>query len=85
MVDGFVGALRERVRQARAALAAAHANEDPYAAAVAADELDDAVRVARGHGVDVGPEDGAEAGAAEDAGGMGAGAVDAGPEARGEE
>ena len=47
----FVEAARERVRAARAALAAAMEDEDAYAAAVAQDELDDALRVARWHGV----------------------------------
>ncbi|MEU3981413.1 hypothetical protein AB0F77_15085 [Streptomyces sp. NPDC026672] len=61
----FGEALLERVRQARLTLAAALAAEDVYAVAVARDELDDAVRLARGNGVDVGPldaETGAEAG-----------------------
>jgi hypothetical protein len=51
----FVEALLERVRQARAALGVALEAEDAYSVAVAQDELDDAVRVARRHGVDVGP------------------------------
>lgn len=51
----FAEALLERVRQARGVLEAALAAEDAYAVAVAQDELDDAVRVARRHGVDVGP------------------------------
>ncbi|KOU74164.1 hypothetical protein ADK57_08265 [Streptomyces sp. MMG1533] len=46
-------ALLARVRAARLGLAAAVAAEDPYAAAVAQDELDDAVRFARRHGLDV--------------------------------
>ncbi|MFG2549507.1 hypothetical protein [Streptomyces sp. NPDC048581] len=49
----FAEALLERVRQARVALEAALEAEDTYAVAVAQDELDDAVRVARRHGVDV--------------------------------
>ncbi|MGO4754278.1 hypothetical protein AB4212_37710 [Streptomyces sp. 2MCAF27] len=49
----FAEALLERVRQARAALEAALEAEDAYAVAVAEDELDDAVRVARELGVDV--------------------------------
>ncbi|MCQ8835051.1 hypothetical protein [Streptomyces malaysiensis] len=49
----FAEALLERVRQARAALEEALESEDAYAVAVAEDELDDAVRVARGLGVDV--------------------------------
>lgn len=48
-----VEALLARVRAARAGLAAAVAAEDPYAVAVAQDELDDAVRFARRHGLDV--------------------------------
>ncbi|MGW7547131.1 hypothetical protein ACWGKQ_39430 [Streptomyces sp. NPDC054770] len=53
-MDTVVEALLSRVRAARAALAAARAAEDPYAVAVAQDELDDAVRFARRHGLDVG-------------------------------
>ncbi len=60
MIDGVevgvgtvVEALLARVRAARAALAAAREAEDPYAVAVAQDELDDAVRFARRHGLDV--------------------------------
>ncbi|MGW3565127.1 hypothetical protein ACWDSL_14740 [Streptomyces sp. NPDC000941] len=49
----FAEALLERVRQARAALEAALEAEDAYAVAVAQDELDDAVRVARELGVGV--------------------------------
>ncbi|MDW6066009.1 hypothetical protein SAZ11_59865 [Streptomyces sp. FXJ1.4098] len=49
----FAEALLERVRQARAALEAALEAEDAYAVAVAEDELDDAVRVARELGVGV--------------------------------
>jgi archaeosine-15-forming tRNA-guanine transglycosylase len=49
----FAEALLERVRQARASLETAVAAEDAYLVAVAQDELDDAVRVARRHGVDV--------------------------------
>ncbi|WP_262703352.1 MULTISPECIES: hypothetical protein [Streptomyces] len=49
----FAEALLERVRQARGALEAALESEDVYAVAVAQDELDDAVRVARQLGVDV--------------------------------
>lgn len=46
-------ALLARVRAARAGLAAAVNAEDAYAVAVAQDELDDAVRLARRHGLDV--------------------------------
>jgi hypothetical protein len=52
-VDAVVEALLARVRAARAGLATAEAAEDPYAVAVAQDELDDAVRFARRHGLDV--------------------------------
>nr|QIY76200.1 hypothetical protein HEP84_52180 [Streptomyces sp. RLB1-33] len=52
-VGAVVEALLARVRAARAGLAAAVADEDAYAVAVAQDELDDAVRVARGYGLDV--------------------------------
>ncbi|OPF70683.1 hypothetical protein VT50_0236080 [Streptomyces antioxidans] len=49
----FAEALLGRVRQAQAALEAALEAGDAYAVAVAEDELDDAVRVARQVGVDV--------------------------------
>ncbi|MCD7442330.1 hypothetical protein K4B79_29435 [Streptomyces lincolnensis] len=52
-MGGFVEAARERVRDAHTALAAARKAEDAYATAVAQDELDDALRVARGHGISV--------------------------------
>jgi len=52
-VGTAVEALLARVRAARAGLAAAVAAGDPYAVAVAQDELDDAVRLARGYGLDV--------------------------------
>ena len=48
-------ALLARVRAARAALAAALTAADAYAVAVAEDELDDAIRLARRHGVDTEP------------------------------
>ncbi|MEU9450345.1 hypothetical protein [Streptomyces sp. NPDC048277] len=47
-------ALLARVREARAALAAAVRAADAYAVAVAEDELEDAIRLARRHGLDVG-------------------------------
>ncbi|MCX5328049.1 MULTISPECIES: hypothetical protein [unclassified Streptomyces] len=53
-------ALLARVRAARAGLAAAVEAEDPYAVAVAQDELDDAVRFARRHGLDVTVEEAGE-------------------------
>ncbi|WP_416979774.1 hypothetical protein [Streptomyces sp. T028] len=46
-------ALLARVSAARAGLAAALDAGDAYAVAVAEDELDDAVRLARRHGLDV--------------------------------
>ncbi|MGW1785941.1 hypothetical protein ACWCQQ_43715 [Streptomyces sp. NPDC002143] len=52
-MGGFVEAVRERVREARDRLAAALEAEDAYEVAVAQDELDDAVRVARRHGINV--------------------------------
>jgi hypothetical protein len=52
-VSTVAEALLARVRAARAGLAAAVAAEDPYAVAVAQDEVDDAVRFARRHGLDV--------------------------------
>ncbi|QOV34031.1 hypothetical protein IM697_28155 [Streptomyces ferrugineus] len=55
-MGGFAEALRERVRAARAALAVAVEAEDAYEVAVAQDELDDAVRVAWRHGIDVGAD-----------------------------
>ncbi|MCD9194335.1 hypothetical protein [Streptomyces albireticuli] len=48
----FAEAMRQRVRDARAALALARAEGDAYGTAVAADELDDALRTAHRHGVD---------------------------------
>jgi hypothetical protein len=43
----------ERVRVARARLAAAQADDDAFEEAQAAEELEDALRVARDHGVRV--------------------------------
>ncbi|MEV4437249.1 hypothetical protein [Streptomyces sp. NPDC049555] len=54
-MSAFAEAMRERVRNARAALAAARAAGDVYAAAVAEDELDDALWLARAHGVETDP------------------------------
>ncbi|MDX2966373.1 hypothetical protein [Streptomyces acidiscabies] len=53
LVGGFAKALRERVRAARARVAAAVREGDAYERAVAEDELDDALRIARAHGVSV--------------------------------
>ena len=47
----FAEALLARVRAAEAGLAAAVAADDVYAVAAAQDEVDDAVRVARDHGL----------------------------------
>ncbi|MDN3027162.1 hypothetical protein [Streptomyces sp. S.PB5] len=55
-MGGFTEAARRRVRAARAALTTALEAEDAYATAVAQDELDDAVRLAHRHGIDVGVE-----------------------------
>ncbi|GAQ58484.1 hypothetical protein [Streptomyces acidiscabies] len=55
-VGGFVEALRERVRQARVRVRAAERAGDAYERAVAEDERDDALRIARAHGVDVAEE-----------------------------
>jgi hypothetical protein len=51
VVGGFTEAVLERIRLARVRLAAAHEAGDAYEAAVAADELDDALRIAHQHGV----------------------------------
>ncbi|WP_411126911.1 hypothetical protein [Streptomyces sp. x-19] len=51
-MGGFAESVRERVRAARAAVEAARAADDPAALAVAEDELDDALRIARGVGID---------------------------------
>ncbi|KUL33430.1 hypothetical protein ADL22_33345 [Streptomyces sp. NRRL F-4489] len=66
-MGGFAESVRERVRAARAAVEAAQAADDAYALAVAQDELDDALRIARSVGVDPdrGTGDAARGGAAE--------------------
>ncbi|MEK2473874.1 hypothetical protein [Streptomyces noursei] len=51
-MGGFAESVRERVRAARAAVEAARAADDAYALAVAEDELDDALRIAHGIGID---------------------------------
>ncbi|MFB7292383.1 hypothetical protein [Actinacidiphila glaucinigra] len=58
-MDDFADALRQRVREARAAIEVALEAEDPYGVAVAQDDLDDALRIAGAHGVDVDPDSGA--------------------------
>ncbi|HEY3482587.1 MAG TPA: hypothetical protein VGL02_27190 [Streptomyces sp.] len=50
-MGGFAELMRERVRLAAAAVTAARQAGDAYTLAVAEDELDDAVRIARLHGV----------------------------------
>jgi hypothetical protein len=60
-MSGFAEAMRARVREARSALAAALEADDAYVVAVAQGELDDAVRIARRHGVDPGTDTGAGA------------------------
>ncbi|MHC5905586.1 hypothetical protein ACVNF4_17045 [Streptomyces sp. S6] len=55
-MSGFAEALRERVRAARERLAAALREDDAYETAVAQDELDDALRIARAHGVETGED-----------------------------
>jgi hypothetical protein len=57
-VGSYVEAMLERVQEARAGLAVALAAEDAYEVAVAQDELDDAVRLARRSGVDVEVDEG---------------------------
>lgn len=66
----FAAAVRHRVREAHAALEAAIESEDAYAAAVAADEVDDALRIAREHGIATDPAQGT--------GGAGNGVAEAG-------
>nr|WP_254710282.1 hypothetical protein [Streptomyces lunaelactis] len=58
VVGGFVEAVLERVRDARAAVQAALEAEDAYGVAVAQEELDDALRLASDHGIDVRAEEG---------------------------
>ncbi|MFF7153922.1 hypothetical protein [Streptomyces sp. NPDC008139] len=63
-MDGFAEAMLERVRVAREAVAAAGRAGDAYALAVACDELDDALRIARANGVEADlPEEGGSGGA----------------------
>ncbi|MEU9113226.1 hypothetical protein AB0D04_15935 [Streptomyces sp. NPDC048483] len=59
-MGGFAESVRERVHAARAAVEAARTADDAYALAVAEDELDDALRVARNVGID--PDGGTAAG-----------------------
>ncbi|MDX6350935.1 MAG: hypothetical protein QOF84_5725 [Streptomyces sp.] len=78
----FANAVRHRVREAHAALAAAIESEDAYAAAVAADEVDDALRIAREHGIATNPAPGAD-GARNAAEGRGRDVLEEAPEAGG--
>ncbi|NDZ82571.1 hypothetical protein G3I19_29365 [Streptomyces sp. SID10853] len=57
-MGGFSEAARERIGAARSRLAAASEAEDAYEAAMAEDELDDALRLARKHRVSTEPENG---------------------------
>lgn len=47
----FAGAVRERLRAARADVETAHRSEDAFEVSVACDVLEDVQRVAREHGV----------------------------------
>ncbi|WP_369355922.1 hypothetical protein [Streptomyces sp. cg2] len=51
-MGGFAESVRERVRAARAAVEVARDADDACAVAVAQDELDDALRIAHGIGID---------------------------------
>jgi hypothetical protein len=55
VMGGFAEVMRQRVRDARAAVAEARAASDPYAMAVAVDELEDALRLARENDVALDP------------------------------
>ncbi len=65
-MSAFAEAMRERVRTARAALAEARAAGDVYAAAVAEEELEDALWLARAHGVTTDPDSAPEPDAGDD-------------------
>ncbi|MFF7194653.1 hypothetical protein ACFZAM_13195 [Streptomyces sp. NPDC008079] len=67
-MDGFAEAMLERVRVAREAVAAAGRAGDAYALAVACDELDDALRIARANGVDADLPENGDGGGAETGG-----------------
>lgn len=56
MSGPFAAAIRERARQAHAALETARAEDDPEALIVAEGEWDDVRRVAREHDIELGPE-----------------------------
>jgi hypothetical protein len=57
-VAGFEKAALDRVRVARARLAAAQDDDDAFEEAQAVEELEDALRLARDHGVSVDEADG---------------------------
>lgn len=52
-MGGSIEKLRERVREAWAQMAAAEREGDVYEAAAAEPELEDVLRIARAHGVDI--------------------------------
>jgi hypothetical protein len=56
-VGVFAEAVLERVREAQAALKASLEAEDAFGADVARAELDDALRLAERHGIEVGGEE----------------------------
>ncbi|MFD8410981.1 hypothetical protein ACFV2Q_04315 [Streptomyces sp. NPDC059650] len=58
VVAGFEKAVLDRVRVARARLAAAQADDDAFEVAQASEELEDALRLARDHGVSADGADG---------------------------
>ncbi len=60
-MGGFAEAMLERVRAARESVRDATAAKDAYRIAVAQDELDDALRVARRHGLDPDTDTGTDA------------------------
>ncbi|WHM40863.1 hypothetical protein [Streptomyces sp. BPTC-684] len=57
-MGGFAEAVRERVRRAREVLEAALEAKDVYEVSLAQGELEDALRLARKHGIDVRAEEG---------------------------
>lgn len=57
-VAGFEKAVLDRVRVARARLAAAQADDDAFEVAQASEELEDALRLAHDHGVSADEADG---------------------------
>lgn len=59
-VGGFAEAVRERIREARARLEAALEAEGAFEAAMAEDELEEVLRLARKHGIRAETEDGVD-------------------------